>query len=73
MANWDTEVNISADFGSTKETSIVVREVQFGDGYKKLFNSGLNNDLKKYNFRFRNKRFAIYTRYYLGKSTMYFF
>ena len=54
MANWDTEVNISADFGSTKETSIVVREVQFGDGYKKLFNYGLNNDLKKYNFRYRN-------------------
>ena len=36
MANWDTTVNISPDYNSSKESSIVVREVQFGDGYKKL-------------------------------------
>nr|BAR26353.1 Phage-related protein (COG4718) [uncultured Mediterranean phage uvMED]BAR26433.1 Phage-related protein (COG4718) [uncultured Mediterranean phage uvMED] len=55
MASWDSSVNISPDFSSTKQSSIVVREVQFGDGYKKLVNYGLNNDLKKYNFKFENK------------------
>ena len=34
MASWDTSVNISPDFSSTKQSSIVTREVQFGDGYK---------------------------------------
>tara|TARA_Y100000361_G_scaffold120424_1_gene112125 strand:+ start:59 stop:409 length:351 start_codon:yes stop_codon:yes gene_type:complete len=58
MANWDTTVNISPDYNSSKESSIVVREVQFGDGYKKLINYGLNNDLKKYNFKFQNKTTA---------------
>ena len=55
MASWDTSVNISPDFSSTKQSSIVTREVQFGDGYKKLVSYGLNNDLKKYNFKFQNK------------------
>ena len=58
MASWDTSVNISPDYNSAKESSIVVREVQFGDGYKKLINYGLNNDLKKYNFKFQNKTTA---------------
>lgn len=55
MASWDSSVNISPDYNSTKQSSIVVREVQFGDGYKKLVSYGLNNDLKKYNFKFENK------------------
>ena len=55
MASWDSSVNISPDYNSTKQSSIVVREVQFGDGYKKVVSYGWNNDLKKYNFKFENK------------------
>ena len=54
MASWDTTVNIQPDYGATKESSPVVREVQFGDGYIMTAKFGLNTNLKRWNLTFSN-------------------
>ena len=54
MASWNTDVGLVPDYGAEKETSIVTREVQLGDGYRSMQKFGLNTDLKKWNLRFSN-------------------
>ena len=54
MANWNNDVGLVPDYNADKESSIVLREVQLGDGYKSLQKFGLNTDLKKWNLRFSN-------------------
>ena len=52
MANFPTTVNPS--YGTTKKSQPNIRLAQFGSGYSQRSTFGINQNLKVYNFTWRN-------------------
>tara|TARA_R100000353_G_scaffold24149_1_gene20828 strand:- start:5770 stop:6132 length:363 start_codon:yes stop_codon:yes gene_type:complete len=56
MANFNTDVNIDPDFGLTKNSEPVKRNIRFADGYEHriLFGLAQHQNPKVYNLTFKN-------------------
>ena len=54
MANFNTDVNLSPDYGITIERTPKITTVTFGDGMEQRLTEGLNQNPRKISLTFKN-------------------
>ena len=47
-ASWDSSVNISPSYGTTKSSQPIVRRARFGSGYEQVGSLGINQNPKSF-------------------------
>ena len=51
-ASWDSSVNISPTYGTTKGSQPLVRRARFGSGYEQVGSLGINQNPKSFNLTY---------------------